>query len=683
MSGVVWHPSGWWLGPGEALPRGARVVPGGVNFAVASATADRVSLVLLSAEDGADLAEIPFPRAWRVGDVWTMTVLGLDPRRVDYAYRADGPDGVRNRFDPGALLLDPCGDLVAGGERWGERPRRLRSRILDDDFDWGADRRPGIPAEDLVIYEVHLRGFTRDPSSGVRAPGTYAGFREKIPHLARLGVNAVELLPVAEFDETANVLSAPEDGRPLLNYWGYDPVSFRAPKAGYAADASGAGAAREFKELVRDLHAHGIEVILDVVFNHTAEGDHRGPALSWRGLDGATYYLLAPGGQDCNYSGTGNTVDANHPVVREYLLDCLRHWVTEYHVDGFRFDLASVLTRDGSGAPLENPPLPEALAHDPVLAGCRLIAEPWDAAGLYQVGSFPHHGRWQEWNGRYRDALRRFLVGREHSAGELATRLVGSPDLYGSRGTTASVNFVTCHDGFTLADWAAYDRKHNEANGEQGRDGPGDEASWNCGVEGPTDDAAVLRLRRRQVRNALALLLVSHGVPMLSAGDEFGRTQRGNSNAYCHDGPLTWLDWNTAEDNADLVEFVRRCVAFRRAHPVLRRRAHPDGAVPDGAALPPVSWHGARPFEPDWSATSTLVAVLLHEPPDDAVYVLANSGADTREVELAAAPPGTRWHGFADTAAAVAAAPVGAEEPLADQRNVELPPHSVRVLVAR
>ncbi|QUH02170.1 glycogen-debranching protein [Saccharopolyspora erythraea] len=666
--------NGFAVRPGRTAPLGAVAVDDGVNFAVVSRTAERVWLVLLSPRDGTEIATIPFPGEYRFGAVWAMTVVGL-PAEVDYAYRVDGPDGTGNRFAPDALLLDPHGTAVAGGEIWG-RARTYRSRVLVDDFDWGADRKPRIPPEDLVIYEAHVRGFTRHPSSGTRVPGTYAGFRDKIPHLARLGVNCVELMPVFEFDDTDN-----SAGEGLVNYWGYDPVSFLAPKAAYAADPQ--APARELKELVRDLHAHGIEVVLDVVFNHTAEGDHRGPTLSWRGVDNATYYLLGPGGEDCNYSGTGNTVNANDPVVRSYVVDCLRYWATEYRVDGFRFDLTSALTRGGDGHALENPPLLEQIAHDPVLADCRLIAEPWDAAGLYQVGRFPHHQRWMEWNGRYRDAVRRFLVGRPDSAGELATRLVGSPDLYGERGTTASVNFVTCHDGFTLADWAAFDHKHNEANGEDGQDGPGDEASWNCGVEGRTDDEGVLRLRERQVRNALALLLLSHGVPMLLGGDEFGRTQLGNSNAYCHDGSLTWLDWDMADRNAGLVEFVRRCLAFRRAHPVLRRTAHPSGEADEGAAYPPVSWHGRRPGDPDWSTASGLLVALLHqEVPGDTVLVIANAHAEAEEIALPEVPPGTGWHRFLDTCREPAATPIGSEEQLPDQARIVVAAHSVVVLVA-
>ncbi|MGM1063252.1 glycogen debranching protein [Saccharothrix sp. Mg75] len=619
---------GFRVAPAPPLPLGSTATPDGIAFAVASASARRASLVLLDPERGDVVAELPFPREYRVGDVWAMTVLGLDPDLVHYAYRVDGGD----------LLLDPHARLIAGGEVWGERPRHRARVVPPDDFDWGGAVRPRVPVEDLVVYELNVRGYTRHGSSGVAAPGTFAGLREKVPHLRDLGVNCVELMPVFEFDET-DVPGAPE----RLNAWGYHPVGFFAPKASY-------GSPREFKELVRDLHGAGIEVVLDVVFNHTGEGDHRGPTQSFRGLDNEVYYLLTPDGGYYNFSGTGNTLNCNHPVVRELVLASLRHWAVEYRVDGFRFDLASVLARGTDGAPLPNPPLLEAVAHDPVLADRKLIAEAWDAGGLYQVGSFPSYGRWMEWNGRYRDALRRFLVARPGSAGELAGGLIGSPDLYGGRGTGASVNFVTCHDGFTLADLVSYDHKHNEANGEGNRDGHDANESWNCGWEGPTSDPAVLGLRARQARNALTLLMVSNGVPMLLGGDEFGRTQRGNNNAYCQDNDTTWVDWELAGRNADLVAFTRSLVDLRARHPVLRRAEHPGGEDVPGWRYPAVSWHGARPFEPDWSDASRLVAVLLHDgDAGDTVFVAANTDLAAVDVVPPGAPEGTAWHVVVDT----------------------------------
>jgi len=679
---------------GRPLPLGATVLPDGVNFAVSSATARRIWLVLLDRITGEPLIEIPFPDSGRVGNVFTVFVCGIDSESVDYGYRVQSA----TIQPPGPVLLDPYAKLLAGRETWGDRAGVYRARPIVDDFEWDGDRRPGIPREDMVIYELHVRGFTKHPTSGVAVPGTYSGLREKISYLRRLGVNCVELMPITEYNETDNTHVSPDTGRPLHNTWGYNPIGFFAPKTSYAADTAGDGAVREFKELVKALHQAGIEVILDVVLNHTGEGDHRGPTLSFRGLDNSTYYMLTREGCYYNFSGTGNTLSCNHPVVRKFIRDCLRYWAIEFHVDGFRFDLASIMSRGADGVPLDNPPVLEALALDPVLADCKLIAEAWDAAGLYQVGSFPSYGRWMEWNGRYRDTIRQFLVGREGMVGDLATRLVGSPDLYNGRGTIASVNYVTCHDGFTLADWTSYNDKHNEANGEGGRDGTDANDSWNCGWEGPTDDADVLRLRRRQARNAILLMLVSHGVPMLLAGDELGRTQGGNNNAYPLDSELTWLDWSLAERHADLVDFVRRCIAFRHAHRLLRRSWHPHGLRVAGAAYPPVSWHGPEPWQPDWSPQSQLLAVLLHDSggdlPDDlsrdvlrvpdSVYLAVNAAAEPRQVRPPAASPGTRWHVFADTAADAPhdAYDVGLEPPLTTT-SLLLQDHSAVVLVAQ
>ena len=435
---------------------------------------------------------------------------------------------------------------------------------------------------------MHVRGFTRHASSGVKFPGTFAGVREKIPYLKSLGVNCVEFLPIYEFDEFDNSRPSPVTGERLLNYWGYSTVGFFAPKSAYAATGKMGMQVDELKSLVKALHKEGIEVILDVVFNHTAEGNERGPYISFKGLDNKTYYMLTPEGYYYNFSGTGNTLNCNNPVVRSLVVDCLRYWVTDYHIDGFRFDLASILGRDPWGAPLSNPPLLESLAFDPVLAKCKLIAEAWDAGGLYQVGSFPAYGRWAEWNGKYRDCIRKFLKGDGRMVGEMGQRLQGSPDLYGRRGATASVNFVTCHDGFTLHDLVSYNEKHNEVNGEDNRDGGNDNESWNCGAEGPTEDQEINQLRRQQVKNALAMLLVSRGVPMLLMGDEVGRTQGGNNNAYCLDNETSWLDWGLREHNAELFDFVRHFLAFRKAQPGIAESVR----SPDSVG--PVSWHGTR-----------------------------------------------------------------------------------------
>ncbi|MGW2255013.1 glycogen debranching protein GlgX [Kitasatospora sp. NPDC001660] len=674
--------AGYGVRAGNPLPFGATPVLGGINFAVYSDRATRMWLVLFRPGEAEPAAELEFPAEFRIGSVFAMTVFGLDPETLEYGFRADGPfdPAHGDRFDPSRVLTDPYARTIAGREVWGAEPDRdrpcpYRSRLVPDDFDWGDDAPPRIPTEDLVVYELHVRGFTCHPSSGVSAPGTYAGLREKIPYLRALGVNCVELMPVFEFDEHDNPRTDPVTGEPLLDYWGYNTVCFFAPKAGYAATGRFGMQADEFKSLVKDLHAAGIEVVLDVVFNHTAEGNEQGPTLSFRGLDNATYYMLTPDGDYYNFSGTGNTVNCNHPVVRDFVLNCLRHWVAQYHVDGFRFDLAAILDRAPDGTPLANPPLLEQLAHDPVLRHCKLIAEAWDAAGLYEVGSFPSYGRFAEWNGKYRDAVRRFLKGDPGTVGELATRIVGSPDLYTGRGTAASVNFVTAHDGFTLHDLVTYNDKHNEANGEAGRDGANDNHSWNCGAEGPTDDPEILRLRTRQMKNALALLLTSQGVPMLLAGDEMARTQRGNNNTYCQDNELSWLDWSLLDANAGLHRFVQYLISFRHAHPVLRSPAHPTCGV---------SWHGVRAGEPDWSAGSRLLAVTLVQG-DERIHLAANAHWEAHELELPAPAPGTSWHLVADTSAEPPhdINPPGAETLIAVPDRYRVGPRSTVILLAR
>ncbi len=675
--------AGWHVTAGSTHPLGATAVPGGINFAVNSSTATSMRLVLMRPQDGDVVAEIPFADEHRIGDVFTMTVQDLSPGRFHYGYRVEhGP----NALSP--VILDPYARELAGSGGYGQRPQ-YRSAVLTEDFDWGASRSPRIPTDQLVVYEMHVRGFTRHPSSGVADPGTYAGLREKIPYLKDLGVNCVELLPVFEFDETDNTFTSPVTGEPLRNFWGYNSVAFFTPKADYAADHTPGGPSRELKKLVKELHEAGIEVVLDVVFNHTAEGDHRGPTLSFRALDEAAYYLLDEDGAPVNLTATGNTVNCNHPVTRGFILDCLRYWATEYRIDGFRFDMASVLARGTDGALLENPPLLEAIAHDPVLAHCRLIAEACDAAGSYQVGSFPAYGRFGEWNMRYRDAIRRFLLGSPGSAGEFATRLVGSPDLYAGRGAAPSVNYITCHDGLTLADWTSYDRRHNEANGEGGHDGIPDEESWNCGHEGPTDDPQVLALRGRQTRNALLLLLASQGTPMLLAGDEFGRSQQGNNNTYGQDGPLGWVDWSGLDGpGAATALFTRRCLDLRREHVVLRRQTHPDGMARPGWPYPPVSWHGEQPWQPDWSPSSTLLAAVLCEALPrqrfDCVFLAANTGTEPRALSLPSAPDGMAWHLFADTGADAGQEvfAVGSEPPLVGDRRT-LAGHSAVLLVAK
>ena len=678
---------------GHPLPYGATARRDGVNFAVFSKHATAVALVLYLPGHPEPVLELPLDARYnKTGDVWHVFVSGIDPG-VEYGFRADAearPGSTTLRFDPRRVLLDPYSKSVAGLERWGaavdvrERLRRMRSRVADEEFDWGHEHPLAVPLADSVIYELHVRGFTRDPSSGVAHPGTFRGLVEKIPYLRELGVTAVELMPVTEFEECDNPRRNLLTGEPLRNYWGYQPVSFFAPKTSFASTSGPDAAVREFKEMVKAFHEAGIEVILDMVFNHTGEGDERGETFCWRGLDNPTYYLLeAKTGKYLNYSGCGNTLNCNHPVVRHQILAALRYWVTEMHVDGFRFDLASILGRGRDGEVLPNPPLLEAIAADPVMADVKLIAEAWDAAGLYQVGSFPSWGRWAEWNGHFRDELRRFVKSDPGLTRRLATRLAGSPDLYrgSARAPWHSINFVTSHDGFTLADLVAYQDKHNWENGEGNTDGHPENLAWNCGEEGPSSRPEVLALRRRQQRNFLALLLLSQGVPMLLAGDELGRTQRGNNNAYCQDNEVSWLDWSLASPNADLFRFTQRLIRFRKAHASLRRRTFFEDELRTA-----VVWHGTRLAKPDWSAEArTLAMQILPTTEDEAIYVAANAHWEPRMFELPKLAAGMAWRRFADTSLPPGedACDPGAEPPVASERAYAVGPRSVVVLVGR
>jgi glycogen operon protein len=653
---------------GRPLPLGASRAPAGVNFAVLSRHATAVTLVVFPETGGhAPLAEFPLdPRTHRTGDHWHVRVQGL-PEAFEYGWRVDGPKGGEHRFDPTRLLLDPFATTLSGGAVWGTceaDPERTARRSLfarHHAYDWADDAPLHTPPEDSVIYEVHVRGFTRHPASGVAHPGTFRGLMEKIPYLKWLGVTAVELLPVFEFDECDCPFTNPLTGERLVNYWGYNPIGFAAPKAAYAASGRENGEDAEFRDLVKALHAAGIEVILDVVFNHTGEGDDRGRTYHLRGLDNGLYYLLDADGKYLNYSGTGNTVNCNHPAVREQILTCLRYWVTDMHVDGFRFDLASVLGRDRQGHIIPNPPAVEMIADDGILANTKLIAEPWDAGGAYQVGGFPFGHRWAEWNDRFRDDVRRFWRGDPGFAALLASRLSGSADIFGgnARGPRHSVNFVTCHDGFTLADLVSYDRKHNEANGEGNRDGHNDNCSWNSGAEGETTDPAILKLRLRRAKSLVATLLLAQGTPMLLAGDELLRTQRGNNNAWCQDSDLGWVDWGLQEANAGFVRFVRELIWVRRKHPVFRRRTFLQGDLTPLTA--DVRWHGRKPNLPDFGPDSHFVAYTLDgrfhgrddltADPDRDFYVALNGGRDEVRAAVPPSPTGRRWRRLLDTAA--------------------------------
>ncbi len=678
---------------GHPLPYGSSARREGVNFSVFSKHATEMTLVLFVPGEADPVLELPLDARYnKTGDVWHVLVSGLDPG-IEYGFRADSevpPGSTLLRFDPRRILIDPYSKSVAGLEKWGEvagakgRLERLRSRVIDEEFDWGHEHPLAVPLADSIIYELHVRGFTRHASSGVAHPGSFRGVVEKIPYLRELGVTAVELMPVTEFEECDNPRTNMLTGEPLRNFWGYQPVSFFAPKASYAADAAPGESVREFKSMVKALHEAGIEVILDIVFNHTGEGDERGATFCWRGFDNPTYYLLEPKtGKYLNYSGCGNTLNCNHPVVRHQILAALRYWVTEMHVDGFRFDLASILGRGRDGEVLPNPPLIEAIAADPVMADVKLIAEAWDAAGLYQVGSFPSWGRWAEWNGRFRDEIRRFVKSDPGLTRLVATRLAGSPDLYrgSDRAPWHSINFVTSHDGFTLADLVSYQDKHNWENGEGNIDGHPENLSWNCGEEGPSQRPEVLALRRRQQRNFLALLFLSQGVPMLLAGDEIGRTQRGNNNAYCLDNEVSWLDWSLVERNADLFRFTQRLVRFRKAHPSLRRRTFFEDET-----RPPVAWHGARLGRPDWTGEARALAMqILEAAGDEAIYLAVNAHWEAKAFELPRLLPGKSWRRFLDTSLPPGddAVEPGAEPQVASPRSQAVGSRSVVVLVGR
>jgi len=644
---------GYRVRPGKPLPFGVSTVPGGLNFSVYTSAGTSCTLVLLSRSENKIIKEIRIPDHYRIGDVYSIVVFDLDYEDIEYGYKIEGPfspeDG--HRFDGDNILMDPYARTTSGREEWGVEPNwelqyQHRSRISFDDFDWEGDSPLEIRDEDLVIYEMHVRSFTQSETSGVKFRGTYAGIVEKIPYLKKLGINAVELMPVFEFDEFENSRIHPDTGEKLYNYWGYSTVGFFAPKAGFASTGKFGMHVDEFKQLVKELHQANIEVILDVVFNHTAEGNEHGPSISFKGLDNKIYYMLTPEGYYYNFSGTGNTLNCNNPVVRNLVLDCLRYWASEYHIDGFRFDLASILGRDPWGAPLNNPPLLESLAFDPILSSCKLIAEAWDAGGLYQVGTFPAFGRWSEWNGKYRDTARRFLKGDEDQVGELAQRIQGSPDLYqwNGRSQATSINFITCHDGFTLADLVSFDQKHNEANGEFNRDGGDDNHSWNCGAEGWTDNPGILELRRKQAMNALGLLMTSRGTPMLLMGDEFGRSQHGNNNAYCIDSPVSWVDWNLLKSNEHLFNFAQALIAFRHQHPCLRINRFDHGG---SDIFPSCSFHGTKPWNVDWSSESRQLGWMMSSQTDDGqsdtVYVAANSAHYATWFELPQLPEVYEW----------------------------------------
>lgn len=642
---------GFKIRPGFFRMYGACVASNGVSFTINSHGATRCTLLLFKPQASKPYARIPFPDSYRIGDTYSMLVYDIKPDEFEYAFSFDGPYEPAKGllFNEENVLLDPYSRAVTGQRKWGEKPEggkdfEYRARVVKSSFDWGNVKQLEQPFEDLVIYETHVRGYTKDKSSGVSAPGTFAGLKDKIPYLKDLGINAVELMPIFEFDEMESARVV--DGVQLYNYWGYNTVSFFAPNTSYAFNEEHNHEGDELKSLIKALKENGIEVILDVVFNHTAEGNEMGPCFSFKGIDNNVYYMLTPDAHYYNFSGCGNVMNCNHPVVRSFIIDCLRHWAIEYRVDGFRFDLASILGRDQNGAPMANPPILESLAFDPVLGKMKLIAEAWDAGGLYQVGSFPSWNRWAEWNGRYRDDMRSFLKGDDGMAGNAITRITGSRDLYSpeSRGHKASVNFMTCHDGFTLYDLYSYNEKHNEKNGWNNTDGDNNGHSWNCGAEGETDDPNVNGLRRRLIKNAFAALLCSRGSAMFFAGDEFCNTQFGNNNAYCQDNIISWLDWSRLEEFKEIHDFVRHMIQFRKEHPILRKMTKPSSCQ-----FPEISVHNGTPFNASTDYKTKLIGIMYagrneEDTEDDIVFYCMNAYWEPLVMQLPVLPNGKHWH---------------------------------------
>ncbi len=656
---------------GISYPFGATWTPRGTGFAVHVKNAIAVSVCLFRAEGDSAAEEVQLDsQRNRTGSVWHIHLEGLNDF-VGYAYRVTNSKGERSSY-----LLDPYAKgVIARYLPPFDTYSPIGTLPKQDTFDWEGDIRPNIKIADLVIYEMHVGGFTQDPSSQVKHPGTYLGLIEKIPYLTSLGVNAIELLPVFEFNPRENEHGVTASKVIVGNYWGYSTANFFAPTPFFAANKSPGAAVNEFREMVKALHKAGIEVILDVVYNHTLEGNEKGPTLSFKGLDNAAYYILEPQGLYANYSGCGNTFNCNNPIARHLILESLRYWVVHMHVDGFRFDLASILTRDRRGHPQGYSPLLESIGEDPVLANVKLIAEPWDAGGLYQVGSFcPLGRRWSEWNGKYRDTMRRFIKGDAFTLGEFATRLCGSEDLYGDQGSPDnSINFITAHDGFTLVDLVSYNIKHNDDNGEGNRDGTNDNYSWNCGVEGVTTDPIVVARRQRQVRNFLIAMMVSRGVPMLLMGDEYGHTKQGNNNTWCLNDVRNWFQWSRLHEQEPLFRFFKGMLAFRKAYPVLRRNAF--------YTRHDIEWHGVKPNQAEWGQGAPLIAFTLRDHQSgDKIYVAFNATDKTREFTLPELSYGQRWGWVANTAEAPPKDFISNNSPPVDLPSVRLPEHSAVIL---
>ena len=646
--------NGFRVRPGLYLSNGASAVDGGVNFTIHSYGATSCTLCLFHPKEMQPYGVIPFPETYRIGNTYSMIVYDLNPAEFEYAYQFDGEYDPKKGllFNKDNYILDPYAKAVVGQSGWAQRSGKdpfYKARVVDDGYDWGNFEQPNHEVKDMIIYEMHVRGFTMDKSSGVTHRGTFAGIKEKIPYLLELGVNAVELMPIFEFDEMEDVRVV--DGKELYNYWGYSTVGFFAPNTSYTAATECNVEGNELRDLVRELNSNGIEVILDVVFNHTAEGNEMGPCFSFKGIDNNIYYMLTPDGKYYNFSGCGNVMNCNHPIVQQFILDCLRYWAISYRIDGFRFDLASILGRNEDGSPMSKPPLLQSLAFDPILGKVKLIAEAWDAGGLYQVGSFPSWNRWAEWNGRYRDDMRCFLKGDYGMAQAAINRITGSLDLYNpeNRGENASVNFLNCHDGFTLYDMYAYNFRHNEKNGWNNTDGDSNNNSWNCGDEGETNDTEILELRNRMRKNAFAILMCSRGSAMFLAGDEFCNTQFGNNNAYCQDNIISWIDWTRKDTYQEMFEFCKFMIHLRREHPILRGRSGPSGC-----GFQEVTIHNKTAWNSTCNPDTRTIGIMFagrnaSNTEDDIIYIGVNTFWEYQEIQLPNLPLGRKWRVIMNT----------------------------------
>ncbi|WP_035775446.1 glycogen debranching protein [Butyrivibrio sp. VCB2001] len=661
---------------GNPLPFGVSLTnDGGINFSVNSRDATSCTLELYK-DSGKAFASIEIPGEFKSGSNYSITIYGLDPEKISYTYRFGGKfdESLGLRFDPSFCLLDPYAKIITGREIWQKDiSKPLRGKILTQEFEWKDDALKELSFDDLLIYELHVRGFTMDCGSMIKNKGTYAGIVEMIPYLKELGINCIELLPTFEFDDLE--YNGTFEGKTLYNYWGYNTVGFFAPKAAYAKGGAATKAVSEFKTMVQKLHQNDIRIILDVVFNHTAEYvPPLGDTYNFRGIDNRTYYILGENGEYKDFTACGNTFKCNDPIVIGFILDCLRYWKTEYHIDGFRFDEGAVLSRSVDGTPMEHPPVLEAISLDPILSSSYLIAEAIDASGLYQVGSYPAPGHWGEWNDKFSHCVRKFIKGDADAGPELIRRIKGSPDIFGGTCPHSPVNYVTCHDGFTMNDLVSYNERHNLENGWDNSDGIAENYSWNCGVEGPTDDPETEALRNRQVKNFFALLMLSRGTPMMLAGDEIRNSQQGNNNVFSRDGKISWINWENMEKHKDVLDFYKKMTALRNAHPIIRKEA-PERSLKEGG-YPDLSFHGTEPWSLDENAPFLTFGFMYCEPSEDSfIYCGVNAFWERQSLRLPIIPEGLTWSVYAYTA--------DEEEPgIGDGGYIDIESRSLIVLVA-